>query len=137
MSRQGRPPAERPPSWLRRVTQRSASSWTSWRRTWTERRLARKRRQVERLLLPLMLPVAEAMRRLEARQAETRALVEQLALVQHPLPVSPVQAELMHREVTGLLLELLQATQPDPVDQLSDLLSGQPLPTPTSPSSES
>lgn len=85
-----------------------------------------------------MLPVAEAMRRLEARQQETRALVEQLALRDpQPAPVlSPVQAEMHHREVTSLLLELLQATQPEPTAELAQRI-GLPTPPPSRPSSVS
>lgn len=86
--------------------------------------------------MPALLPVAEAMQRLEARQRETRALVEQLALKEHPLPVSPVQAELHHKELTSLLLELLQETQPNPVEQLAEMV-GLPMPPPSSPSSVS
>lgn len=84
-----------------------------------------------------MLPVQQAMLRLEARQAETRALLEQLVLKQEPATLSPVQAEMQHREVMGLLLELLQEMQPDPVEQVSALLSGPLPPPPTAPSSAS
>lgn len=61
-----------------------------------------------------MLPVVEAVQRLEARQRETRALVEQLALKEPPATLGPVQAELQHRELVSLLMELLQETQEPP-----------------------
>ncbi len=76
------------------------------------------------------------MLRLDQRQQETRSLMEQLVLVPSPATVSPVQAELMHREVTSLLMELLQATQPEPLQEIARL-SGLPLPSPSPLVSES
>lgn len=95
---------------------------------------------MRRLRAPLHLlltPLAEEVIRLGAQQQEILGRQQEALdrLLARPLPVSPVQAELMHREVTSLLLDLLQETQPDPVEQLAETLGL--MPPPSSPSSVS
>jgi hypothetical protein len=95
---------------------------------------------VRRLQAPLHLlltPLAEELMRLGQEQREVLALQQAAVerLLARPLPVSPVQAELHHREVTSLLLELLQETQPSAEEQLLQVTASMPLSS--SPSSES
>jgi hypothetical protein len=66
-------------------------------------------------------------------------LVEQLALrpqEKQVLPVTAAQADLQHREQMEVLLELLQATQPEAELEIARLI-GQPPPPTTAPSSAS
>lgn len=102
-------------------------------------RETRARRRQEKLLAALE-PVRLAVLRLAAAQQETRALVEQLALRPEPsLPavVSPVQAEMQHRETQALLLELLDSLRPPAEEQVLSLLTGRQTPPPSSRSSVS
>lgn len=113
-------PSQRQWSWHRLATLASPSSWTRW---WRAKQLKR----AERRLRPLAIPLAAALSRLEAQHLETRLLV--MELVERPTPspgMSPLQAEMHHKEVTSLLLELLQETQPDPETELGRLIGLSP-----------
>jgi hypothetical protein len=100
-----------------------------------EARLVRKLRAPLHLLLT---PLAAEVIRLGQVQEQMLQLLEHRE--QKPLvvevPLTAAQAERQHREVTSLLLELLQATQPNPVEQLAEMV-GLPMPPPSSPSSVS
>lgn len=102
-----------------RATRRLRASWTRW----SETRLRRRQEKAARLLRPLLLealvPVAQAMERLELRQQETRHLVEQL-----------------QQEQTELLLEVLQALTPPAHREIARQI-GLPPPLTSSPSSAS
>lgn len=79
----------------------------------------RAERQLRPLLLEALVPVAQAMARLEERQQETRALVEHLAS----------RSQETAPETRELLLEVLNSLQPPPVQELSQRL-GLPTPSP-------
>jgi hypothetical protein len=110
--------------------QRLARSWTRWRQSRRAARLLRRQEKAALLLTPLLYqaltPVAEAMARLDARQQETRQLVQ--ALVEMPRQPEPQTQE--------LLLEILSSLQPTAQEQIVPLLGPPPLPT-SSPSSAS
>ena len=102
--------------------QRLRASWTRWRQSRRTRRQERQQKRARKVLHPLLLealtPVALAMQRLEDRQTETRALVEQLAL-------RPTQEQ----ETQELLLEILNSLQPPPELEIARALG---LPRPPS-----
>lgn len=99
----------------------------------TQRRQARQRERLELLLRPLLMealvPVAQALERLDSRQRETRELVQ--ALVEMPAPEAATPPE-----TRELLLEVLNSLQPPPLGELSQRL-GLPTPPPSSRSSAS
>lgn len=97
---------------------------------------ARARRRQERLLAA-MEPVREAVLRLAQEQQRLRELMEQLVLRPERPTLSPVQAEMQHRETQALLLDLLDSLQPKAEEQLTGLLSGRPTPPPTPRASDS
>ena len=103
--------------------------------------MARLRAKLAPALVPLLQqhlealahPMLLAMGRLDDRQRETRGLVEQLVLLPQEQPVT---AELRHRELTALLMEVLQALQPPPEQEIAQQL-GLPVPPTSRPSSAS
>lgn len=101
---------------LRRGTLRLRASWTRWWATRREHRQERLARKWQRRLLPALLPVAEAMQRLESRQREILLLLEQVAL----RPVSDPEEK-------QLLLEILQSLHPPPEQEIARSL-GLPIP---------
>ena len=119
------------------VTRRLALSWTRWRQSRREKRLARQRAKMERLLRPLLLealtPVAQAMSRLEQRQQEALTPVLRLEQ-QHQAKVRLEQAQLA--ETRELLVEILQSLQP-PAEQVIAQQVGLSAPPTWGPSSES
>src|SRR5689334_10235050 len=101
-----------PSSWLRRVTERSRSSWTRWRLSRRQARAERLRRRWETRLRPVVLPMHQAMVRLSQEQEKIRLLLEQLALL--PTAESPEM-----EEIRSLLLEVLNSLQPEPTAELA------------------
>ena len=104
------------------VTRRLALSWTRWRQS---RREKRERRQVEKLartmgpvmqalLMEAMVPMAEALTRLDQRQQET---YRQVRLLQTYQP-----------ETKELLLEILQSLQPSAEQVIAQEIGLHPQP---------
>lgn len=129
MSRQERP-SRKASSSRPTVTSRLALSWTRWRQSRRERRLAKRRAELELLLTPLLFraltPAADAMKRLDQRQVQTQRLLEEVAIRQVNL----------HSETKELLLEILNSLQPPPSQEISRLV-GLPTPPTSHPSSAS
>ena len=94
----------------------------------------RRAERLQRRLSPLLAQVTteQAEQRLLLMQVQEGLLVLLQKQAAQPVALSPVQAELQHRETQALLLELLQATQPDPVAEISRLAGRPPLLTTTS-----
>lgn len=93
---------------------RLAHSWTLWRQRRATARILRQqvkaRLTLEPLLLEALTPVAEAMRRLDQRQQETRQLLQTM-LAEHQQRES--------QETRELLLEILNSLQPPPELEIS------------------
>lgn len=131
----GRREVPSPSSWLRAVTRSSARSWTRLRRRIRERREARQVRRLQAPLHLLLTPLAQEVIRLGERQEQVQAAQQEAVLRllerQSQAPMTAVQAELQHREVVSLLLELLQETQEPPELALARMV-GLPTGRPTS-----
>lgn len=89
----------------------------------------------------LALPLAAALQRMSDRQELLLRMVEEQLL--HPpvtlpeqQPATATQVELQHRETVSLLMELLQETQPNPLEEIFRL-SGPAPATNSLPSSDS
>lgn len=76
------------------------------------------------------------MQRLDSQQRLILQLLEHREAQPLQLPLTAVQAELQHKELTELLLELLSSQQPEPGAEIARLIGLPPQPT-SSPSSVS